>query len=174
MVARMRRFLLASLMLVAGCTQPATPPRPQPAPTRALPPPPAPPPAGPDWRDWRATPGTWTYGRDSRGSRAMYGAAGTDAALVLRCDTGERRMYLSRSGAAAAPVTIRTTSTTRAIAVQPTGGVSPYVAAALAVTDPLLDAMAFSRGRFVVEQVGAPTLVLPAWAEIGRVIEDCR
>ena len=44
----------------------------------------------------------------------------------------------------------------------------------LAVTDPLLDAMAFSRGRFVVEQPGQAPLVLPPYAEIGRVIEDCR
>ena len=42
------------------------------------------------------------------------------------------------------------------------------------VRDPLLDAMAFSRGRFMVEMGGAQTLVLPAWSELGRVIEDCR
>ena len=40
--------------------------------------------------------------------------------------------------------------------------------------DELLDAMAFSRGRFVIEQAGAPTLVVPAYPEVGRVIEDCR
>jgi hypothetical protein len=50
----------------------------------------------------------------------------------------------------------------------------PYVAAALAVNDPLLDAMAFSRGRVAIQQDGAQTLVIPPYAEIGRVIEDCR
>ena len=43
-----------------------------------------------------------------------------------------------------------------------------------APNDPLLDAIAFSRGRFVIEQTGQPPLVLPPHAEIGRVIEDCR
>ena len=97
-----------------------------------------------------------------------------DAALVLRCDRAERRIFLSRPGTATAPLTVRTTSATRALAVQPTGGTPPYAAVALAPSDPLLDAMAFSRGKLVVEQVGAPRLVVPAWAEIGRVVEDCR
>jgi hypothetical protein len=44
----------------------------------------------------------------------------------------------------------------------------------LSPRDALLDAMAFSRGRFIVEQPGQPSLVVPAWAEFGRVVEDCR
>lgn len=80
-------------------------------------------------------------------------------------------MSLSRSGAAVAPLTVRTSSLARTVAVQPSGA---SVAVALAARDPLLDAMAFSRGRFIVEQHGAPTLVVPAWAEVGRVVEDCR
>lgn len=79
-----------------------------------------------------------------------------------------------RTGTAVAPFTVRTSSVSRAVAVQPTGGSLPYVAAALATSDPLLDAMAFSRGRFVIQQQGASTLVIPAYAEVGRVIEDCR
>ena len=54
------------------------------------------------------------------------------------------------------------------------GGAAAYVAATLAANDPLLDAIGFSRGRFIVEQTGASTLVVPAWAEIERVTEDCR
>jgi hypothetical protein len=34
--------------------------------------------------------------------------------------------------------------------------------------------MGYSRGRFIVEQSGLPTLVIPAYAEIERVTEDCR
>ena len=133
----------------------------------------APPPLADDWRDWPLTPGTWRYAGDSRGTRAMFGDGG-DAVVVLRCDRSERRMYLSRTGAGIAPITVRTSSVSRAVAVQPTGGAQPYVAAALAINDPLLDAMAFSRGRFVIQQQGAATLVIPAYAEVGRVIEDCR
>ena len=40
--------------------------------------------------------------------------------------------------------------------------------------DPLLDQIAFSRGRFLVQAEGGPSLILPAWPEPARVIEDCR
>lgn len=167
---------LSALVIVAGCVSPppAEPPRPRPT---LAPPPPLPAPAAPaaaDWRDWPVTPGTWTYGRDTRGSRAMFGVANADARLVLRCDTAERRVYLSRAGENPAPFAVRTSSVTRAVPVRSTGGTMPYVAAAMAPTDPLLDAMAFSRGRFAIDQAGGSPLVVPAWAEIGRVIEDCR
>ena len=138
---------------------------------------PVPAPAAPvaaDWQDWPLTPGGWRYERDARGSRALYGTAGADAAAVLRCDAAVRQVYLSRPGATGGTFTIRTTATTRDVAARPTGGQPPYVATALAANDPLLDAMAFSRGRFTVELPGTTPLVLPPWAEVGRVIEDCR
>jgi hypothetical protein len=34
--------------------------------------------------------------------------------------------------------------------------------------------MAFSRGRFLVTVEGGASLVVPAWPELARVIEDCR
>ena len=40
--------------------------------------------------------------------------------------------------------------------------------------DPLLDAVAFSRGRAAFSDSGQPTLVVPSWAEAARVVEDCR
>jgi hypothetical protein len=171
----MRRSALpvALSLVAAACVprvQPPAPPPPRPAPVVALPLPPR----SADWRDWPVTPGVWAYRRDSRGSIALFGPAATDARLTLRCDLGERQVYLSRAGSAAAPVAIRTSTATRTLPMQPTGGTPPYAAVALAPGDPLLDAMAFSRGRFVVEQAGAPALVVPAWPEIGRVIEDCR
>jgi hypothetical protein len=85
-------------------------------------------------------------------------------------------LYLSRRGAGdAAPgvtINIRTTETRRAFAGQPTGG--SYVAVALAPADSVVDAMGYSRGRFLVEAPPLATLVIPAWAEILRVAEDCR
>ena len=43
-------------------------------------------------------------------------------------------------------------------------------------TDPNLDRLAFSRGRFAVsaEGAGLRRAVLPARPEVGRVIDDCR
>lgn len=173
----MHRAALLALLLIAGSCAPTTPrptglrtPMPEPA-TR---PPLAPPPLAADWRDWPVTPGTWTYTRDARGSVAMFGQVGADAVAVLRCDAPNRRLYLSRAGAVATPFTVRTTSVARQLPSGATGGEPPYVAAALPASDSLLDAMAFSRGRFTLEQTGQPPLVVPAWAEVGRVIEDCR
>ena len=44
----------------------------------------------------------------------------------------------------------------------------------LAASDPLIEAMGYSRGRFIVETAPLPPLVVPAWAEVLRVAEDCR
>ncbi|PTS81094.1 hypothetical protein DBR17_10110 [Sphingomonas sp. HMWF008] len=164
---------LAAILFVSGCISAPEAPRPAPAPVAV--PRPAPPvlpvAQGADWRDWAVTPGDWAYRAEERGSIAVFGAARADALLTLRCDRGAGVVYLSRSGAAATPLTLRTSSIARTVPVQPSGG---SVAVALTARDPLLDALAFSRGRFIVEQQGTPTLVVPAWAEVGRVIEDCR
>lgn len=164
----------APAALLAACVpQPVAPPPPAPPLIQPAPPPPVAIKSS-GWNDWPWTPGTWTYRRDDRGSLALFGPAGGDALLTLRCDLDRRQVFLSRAGTAATPLTIRTTSLTRMVPVQPTGGTPAYVAAALAPSDPLLDAMGFSRGRFVIEQAGAAALVVPTWAEIERVTEDCR
>lgn len=178
----MRRFLASTglLLIVGSC---ATPPRTAPVPPRPVPthvPAPAPSPSvtpvSADWRDWPVTPGDWVYRQDARGSIAFYGVPGSDAALTLRCDRAAGRIFLSKRDAAstATAITVRTSTTLRTLAAQPTGGAQPYVAVSLAPRDSLLDAMAFSRGRFIVEQAGQPPLVVPSWAEFGRVVEDCR
>ena len=48
------------------------------------------------------------------------------------------------------------------------------VTADFSAFDPLLDAIAFSRGRLVVTMAGGVPLVAPAWPEAARTIEDCR
>lgn len=170
----MKRSLILASLAVAACVPAGEPPAAPPPPTPIVAAPPPPEAAlGPDWRDWPATPGGWSYARDARGSVALFGRAGADALVSLRCDSGDRRMYLSVAGAPAA-ATLRTSSTTREVALRPTGGAQAYAAATLAPTDPLLDALAFSRGRFTVERPGQAPLVVPAYAEVGRVTEDCR
>lgn len=69
---------------------------------------------------------------------------------------------------------IRTETTERLLTANPSSDGRPLLIVELAAQDRLLDAMAFSRGRFAVETGGLPTLYLPAWAEVTRVIEDCR
>ena len=180
----MRRFLVSTalLLIVGSC---ATPPRPAPVTPRPVPtyvpapvptPSPTATPLPSDWRDWPVTPGDWVYRQDARGSIAFYGLVGTDALLTLRCDKAAAQLYLSKrdGGGTGAALTVRTSTALRTLAAQPTGGRQPYVAATLAPRDSLLDAMAFSRGRFIVEQAGQQPLVVPSWAEVGRVVEDCR
>lgn len=170
--------LSAAALAVAGCVAPEQPqPRaapPVPVPVAAAPAP-APVPESADWRDWPLTPGNWSYRQEEGGSTASFGQPGQDAELVLRCDRARGRIRLSRRGMAAGPgnvpLRIRTTSTTRELSAA--NGGATYIAADLVPGDSLLDAIGFSRGRFLVESV-APRLVVPAWAEVLRVTEDCR
>jgi len=129
-----------------------------------------------DWRDWAVTPGNWVYRQDGRGSIALFGVPGADADFTIRCDRIAGQVFVSRKGAAPgnAPVTFRTSSSLRTLAMQPTGATPAYMALTLFPRDPLLDAIGFSRGRFIVEQATLPVLVIPAWAEVLRVAEDCR
>ncbi len=166
---------LASIVLLAGCVPPAAPPAAMPDPVPPSRPAPvvAAPPAVGDWRDWPLTPGDWQYRGLGNGSVATYGARGGTPVATLRCDAAARQvtLLLASGRPAAGTIAIRTSSTQRSVAVQPaTGG----VALTLPASDRLLDAIGFSRGRFVVEGVGVGRLVLPAWAEILRVTEDCR
>lgn len=154
----MRRFSPLALLpfALASCV---APPREAPAPPP--PPPPAPPPPSvplaADWNDWPFTPGAWRYANGV----ATFGTG----LATLACDARGGRVTLSLGNAGPSAITVRTTSASRVLPAQP---------AALAANDPLLDAMAFSRGRVVFQQAGVRPLVLRADAEIGRVIEDCR
>jgi hypothetical protein len=137
------------------------------------------PPAAPvDWRDAPQTPGNWTYRAEGDGTAALYGTVGAQPLLVLRCDRARATITLLRSGSAPGPVpmSIITTSLLRPLSATPVpaAGSSSALMTTLTARDPVLDAMAYSRGRFAVEINGLPTLYLPAWAEVGRVIEDCR
>jgi len=70
-------------------------------------------------------------------------------------------------------MTIRTEFASRALAGTAGAG-DPELRTTLTPRDPLLDAMAFSKGRFAVEAPGAAPLYVPSWPEVTRVIEDCR
>jgi len=160
------------LAILAGCV-PKTAPRPA-APPRRVPVPAAAPtvvPPGVDWRDWAVTPGNWRYSGAAGGSIAAFGPPGGEPLLSLRCEQATRTIEIARAGGAGS-ATVRTTSTSRVLPLAATAGGRSV--ARLPASDSLLDAMGFSRGKFVVEGAGAPALVLPAWAEVLRVVEDCR
>jgi len=172
-VSRLLAFAALSSTGLAACVPPppSTPPasvapRPaaaQPAPVPAA----AASPAG--WRDAPATPGTWSYG----GSGAQRSAS-FSGGFALHCDMAHHNIQLARSsGQRTGPIsmTITTSAAARALPATPASGA---VVAALSARDPLLDAMAFSNGRFAVTVPGEPTLYIPSWTEVSALIEDCR
>lgn len=157
--------------LAASCSDRRIVPAPQPAPPPASTTAPPPRPAA-DWRDAPITPGDWTWSME--GSRSVARFAG--GALVLACDRANQTVTLSRPGAAPGPVamSIQTSALMQPLTGKPQTGSPPMIVIAFAARDRALDAMAFSRGRFVVETAGLPTLYVPSWPEVTRVIEDCR
>jgi hypothetical protein len=164
----------ASLLLLLGsCAPPQVIPA-APPPSRAAPLPAAPPPAAADWHDALATPGDWRWSRDSAMSIARFGNSDAAALFSLNCNRTAGTITLARGGGASvsASMTIRTTTLARTLGSQT--GPSSALTATLSPRDPLLDAMAFSRGRFSVEVAGRAPLYLPSWPEVSRVIEDCR
>ncbi|HEX9947719.1 MAG TPA: hypothetical protein VGA98_09275 [Allosphingosinicella sp.] len=153
--------------LAAGCAgKPAPAPAPtpvaRPAPRPPAPVPPPPEPSRQDAPDAPLTPGEWRYADDSSGSAATFGLMEAPV-LSVRCDIARRQVSLAVTGASQ-PLRLQTTYGRRTL---PAGGM-------LAATDPLLDEMVFSRGRFTVEAPGMAALVVPTWPEPARVVEDCR
>ncbi len=183
---RRYRHLLAGLLpmaaaaALASCSSPSPSPAPAPAPpvpVRPAPPPPPPRPVAPapaDWRDAPQTEGRWYWAMEGERSIAQYAARGAAPVASLTCDPAQGTMILWRTGRATAevPLVVTTTSTRKMLGAAPAA--SGGAAASLVPTDPLLDAIAFSRGRFMLEMTGGTTLYLPSWPEISRVIEDCR
>lgn len=171
-----RHLPVAALLALSACAAPP-PPAPQPAPApkpTSVAPPVQPKPAG-EWIDWPLAAGDWVYRRDERGSIALFGAMGQNATVTLRCDTGRRRIYLAREGAGVSGrMVVRTSSTLKEFAAGPTGATPTYLGTEISPTDPILDAMALSRGRFAIEVDGQQPIAIPAWAEITRIVEDCR
>lgn len=172
-----RQLALTSLALLAACTPTVRPPAPAPVPKPTPTPAPAPvrsPYVG-DWRDWPVTPGNWVYRpAGSRGSSAQFGVAGQPAQFAIQCDPSAHRIILSRAAATGTMMTVRTSAMARTLTTTASSDAAAVQFAVVASDDPLLDAMAFSRGRFIIELSPLSPLVVPAWSEVSRVIEDCR
>lgn len=184
-IIRPRMLIGLAMLAFSACVPRAPEPRPAPAPAALPQPEPTAPiltelptPTYRTWMDAPQTPGDWTYqgqGPASVTSSAQFAGDGAVrlAVTCLRENGVVRLQQLTASAipAAGTTMTIRTEFGDRTFAVQAIEG-RPYIE--LPASDPFLEAIAFSKGRFAVEMVGAPALYLPAWPEITRVIEDCR
>lgn len=141
----------------------ATPtPRPAPVPT------PTPVPTYSSWMDFPLTPGDWRYD----GGLAQFGAPVT---FSMRCDRASGAVELRRAGqSSAGQMIVRSEALERSVPAAAARGDAASLVARVPTGDPLLDAMAFSKGRFAIEVDGLPTLYVPSYPEVTRVIEDCR
>lgn len=163
----LRRPLLAAgalALLLAGCSAP-----PVPAPRLPPPPPPAPTPrpAAPvDWRDAPLAPGAWVLTIRGKTSQASYGDA-----VTFSCG-GKGAVEITLPGPASP--TPQFTIITSSLSTDRAGLSDTAAHLAIPARDALLDAIAFSRGRFAVEVEGRARLILPADPVISRVVEDCR
>lgn len=177
--------LLVLAAMLASCAAPQRPaPAPQPQPpvvsqprpvATAVPLPPAP----ADWRDAPQTGGVWTWSRLDSRSIAAFGASRTNPVMMLTCDRTNNRVEIARATdplrpAPASALRLLTTSQVRPLSNDPALSTGGWLVVPLSPRDPLLDAMAFSRGRFALESEGHETLYLPSSPELSRVIEDCR
>jgi hypothetical protein len=131
-------------------------------------------PAQIDVETLQAISGSWTYRAIAGGSEADFVDAAATVRMIVHCDRAARTVSIVRTGvpAAAPTLSVWTSSTVKSVP-------SRYLAtkdlvADVAATDPLLDAIAFSRGRFATAAEGAPLVAVPARSEPARVIEDCR
>ena len=167
----------AALLMLGSCAErpvPVAPP--PPPPPRMMPPPPPVPQAAPaNWHDAPLTPGEWKYSQLESTSGANFGLPGQPPLVEITCQKQRGMLTIVPQTSAGGPViTIDTSSMRRTLTPWERVEYMPPTVS-VAVNDPLLDAIAFSRGRFAIEVgAGAPTLILPARPEISRVIEDCR
>lgn len=164
---------MAALLLLCSCVGPVQTPVAVAPPARMPPPPPQQLPPPTDWHDMPATAGVWRWSREGRSSVARFGLQQVTL-LSMTCNPQAGTISVSREDQAstASTMTIHTTSLSRMLPVHPAAdGIATIT---LPARDSLLDAMAFSRGRFEVEVPGLAALYLPSWPEVGRVIEDCR
>jgi hypothetical protein len=135
-----------------------------------------------DWRDVPLPPGDWTWSKHAGGSVARYGAVDQPSVAILRCDHSAKTVQVALpaehpADQDAAPrravITTSTSSGTATAAPVIIDGQMMW-SVTLPASDHVLDAMAFSRGRFRIAITGLAPQVLPSWAEVGRVVEDCR
>ena len=123
-----------------------------------------------------ATPiaGDWSYAATPTGSQAVFANGTGNPQLTFRCTRATRRVAIVKAAPSASPsMWVWTSSQSRSLPAtyDPAAG---QVSTELGAYDAFLDAIAASRGRIGVSSSGLAALVVPPWADVARVIEDCR
>ncbi len=178
----MKANVLLSGTLALAALSACAPKTPPPAPVAAARPvqstqpiPVQPPPVSSDWRDVPLTAGSWRWSGGNGRSTALFGVAGQAPLVTVTCMTrGTIQLTHAGTASAAAPLIVTTGSGTFPLMSDPLVPGATGITVTLPARAPVLDAMAFSRGRFVIEVASQMPGYLPAWPELSRVVEDCR
>jgi hypothetical protein len=128
----------------------------------------------PDMSSATPTYGQWTFVATAGGGEARFVDSSARPQLILTCNRAGRSVTIARRAGSAAPyLQVWSSSESRNI-LSAYNPATQLLSAPVQAYDRLLDAMAQSRGRIAIGIFGQPMLVVPAWAEIGRVVEECR
>lgn len=122
-----------------------------------------------NWREWPIASGQWDWRLENGLSIARF----DDGLVSIACDMTHRQVTLSRRKETAGRPTltfVTTNQVSRFEGIEETDRIS----VTLDGDDEVLDAVAFSRGRFALLAAGHASVSLPSWPEINRIIEDCR
>ena len=118
--------------------------------------------------------GSWTYSPAAGGSQASFTDASGSPQLWVHCTRATRRVTIAKAASGAMPfLDVWTSSLSRSVAAS-FNPATMRLTIDLGAFDPLLDAIASSRGRIGFSAGTQPPLVVPPWAEAARVVEDCR
>ena len=128
----------------------------------------------PEWRRAAITPGAWSYRALPSGSEAVFTDARATRRLLVKCSRATRRVTIAvTSATGATSLQVSTSELDRSLPAR-FDAQGFQILAELGAQDPILDGIAFSRGRFAITVAGGVALIVPAWPEIARSIEDCR
>ena len=120
------------------------------------------------------TAGNWTYAPAVESSEAIFSDTSGTPQLWVRCTRATRRVTISKAATVSAPsINVWTSSQAKSVAATFTA-TTGRLTIDLGNYDPLLDAIVSSRGRVGFSVGSQPPLIVPPWAEIARVVEDCR
>ena len=130
--------------------------------------------AAPDLSTATPIAGSWSYSATNDGSEASFANQSGAVQLSLHCTRATRRISISKPATAAVPsVNLWTSGSTRDVPAS-FNAATGRLTLDLGAYDSILDGMANSRGRIGITIANQPSLVVPAWPEVARVIEDCR
>lgn len=118
--------------------------------------------------------GTWSYRPLAAGSEAAFVDASAVRRMIIRCDRPSRSVSIVRTGVASAAASLSVWASSAARSLPASFQASGELVGVVRASDPLLDAIAFSRGRFATAAPGVALAIVPLWPEPVRVIEDCR